>query len=407
MIESKKKAISNTLEIQKITPYILPILSFAIFLLIINKSLESTIVSLALFISQFLVLITGLIVSVFLLLQSLGKSNSLIQQICGGDTKHNCNHILSAKAANISSWLSLSDLGFLYFSGSLLLLLLSQNSHAVSILVLFNLLALPFTFWSVYYQWRIAKTWCRLCLIIQGLFWLQAIASFFILQDFPLFQDFNFIRISGLGLIFIFPLVLWLTVKPIYKSTQTIRPLKQELNKLKYNVDTFKNLLISQKQYVGTLPKTTIVLGNPDSNLEITMASNPFCSPCAKAHQFLEEWLKKEIDFRLNIIYTFTMDKNEKQNQFFSHLVKLKTENEQIVGAALQDWYKDDYGKLDKWKEKYPIKAEETDKLLLLEQVNWCKLNEVKGTPTFYINGYVLPENYRLKALKYVLMNME
>ena len=32
-----------------------------------------------------------------------------------------------------------------------------------------NILALPYTIFSVYYQWRVAKQWCVLCLVVQGL----------------------------------------------------------------------------------------------------------------------------------------------------------------------------------------------------------------------------------------------
>jgi thiol-disulfide isomerase/thioredoxin len=149
------------------------------------------------------------------------------------------------------------------------------------------------------------------------------------------------------------------------------------------------------------------VLGNPNATLQITMVSNPFCNPCAKAHQFLEEWLAKGIDFKLNIVYTFSMDDNDTRKQFFKQLIALRKVDEIQVENALKDWNSSDYPTLENWKAKYPANNTINDKIELLEQVNWCKLNEIKGTPTFFINTYKLPENYRLKDLKYVLMNLE
>nr|MBC7611731.1 thioredoxin domain-containing protein [Pseudopedobacter sp.] len=406
--EVQKQELKQKLNYKVLIPYLVPLFSIALIGILFFKSLTITLFSPILFTGQFICLVAGLSISVMLLIQSLGRSNSFIQQLCGSESKHNCNHILSSQAAHLTSWFSLSDLGFLYFSGSLLILFLSHDSTAAVAILTLNVLALPFTFWSVYYQWKIARTWCRLCLMIQGLFWLQALFSFFTLYKYPaLFSVFNFYQIPLLLIVFLFPSVVWLSSKDLFKNAQKLVPLQSELNKFKFNVEVFKNQLYSQNQYVGALPKTTIVLGNPDSLLAITMISNPFCNPCAKAHQFLEEWITKGMDFKLNIVYTFRMDENDKQQHFFKHLLAIQQTDIHLVEKALKNWYSQDYQKLDSWKEKYPINVKEEDKLELLEQVNWCKLNEIKGTPTFYINGYQLPKQYQLKDLKYVLMNLE
>jgi hypothetical protein len=405
--EEEKQIFSKKFNFKFLSNYILPVLSSLLFLFIFENAINTTVLNAGLFLGELISLLAGLSVSLLLIIQSLGKSNHFINQLCGADAKHNCNDILSSKAANITSWLTLSDLGFLYFSGSLVLLLFSKNAIAVSIVVGFNLLMLPFTFWSVYYQWRIANTWCRLCLMIQGLFWVQAIFSIYIfLQNPELFTGFYPSQILLYAILYIFSLVLWLNIKPYIKDLQQISPLKRELNQFKFNVEAFKNLLIDQKQYICALPKTSIVLGNPNASLEITMVSNPFCNPCAKAHQFLDEWLKKGMDVRLNIIYTFSMSAENQQKQFFEHLIALKEDAKYSIDEILQDWYSEDYQQLAHWKEKYPATQNENNKVELLEQFNWCKLNEIKGTPTFYVNGYQLPENYRIKDLKYVLMNL-
>jgi uncharacterized membrane protein len=406
--ESQKRDLKQKIDFAHISTYLLPLCAFLLLVITFSKTVNLSFFNPLAYSGQFICLLAGLIISVLLLIQSLGRSNSLIQQLCGGEAKHNCNHILSSKAAQITPWFSLSDLGFLYFSGSFLILLLSANSLATNAIIYLNLMALPFTFWSVYYQWQIAKTWCRLCLMIQGLFWLQAMFSIWAItqSNIPIAIP-NINDVLMLATAYLFPKVLWLSTKELFKNNIKNPQLKRELNRLKYNVDAFKNLLHSQNQYIGTLPKKTIVLGNPNAALQITMVSNPFCNPCAQAHQFLEEWIAKGIDFRLNIVYTFSMDDNDQQKQFFKQLLALQKTDEKQVESALHDWYSLDYQKLENWKIKYPANSTIDDKIELLEQVNWCKLNEIKGTPTFFINSYKLPENYRLKDLKYVLMNLE
>jgi len=406
--ESQKQELKQKIDFAHISTYLLPLFAISLLAIVFSKTVNSSFFNPLAYSGQFVCLLAGLVISVLLLIQSLGRSNSIIQQLCGGEAKHNCNSILSSKAAQITPWFSLSDLGFLYFSGSFLILLLSANSLATNAIIYLNLMALPFTFWSVYYQWRIAKTWCRLCLMIQGLFWLQAIFSIWtISQSTAQFAIPHLTDFLMLATVYLFPTVLWLSTKELFKNNLKTPQLKRELNRLKYNVDAFKNLLHSQNQYIGTLPKTTIVLGNPNATLQITMVSNPFCNPCAKAHQFLEEWLAKGIDFKLNIVYTFSMDDNDTRKQFFKQLIALRKVDEIQVENALKDWNSSDYPTLENWKAKYPANNTINDKIELLEQVNWCKLNEIKGTPTFFINTYKLPENYRLKDLKYVLMNLE
>jgi uncharacterized membrane protein len=406
--ESQKQELKQKIEFSQVLTYLLPLFAISLLVIIFSKTVNLSSFNPLAYTGQFICLLAGLSISILLLIQSLGRSNSLIQQLCGGEAKHNCNHILSSKAAQITTWFSLSDLGFLYFSGSFLILLLSANLLAANAIIYLNLMALPFTFWSVYYQWRIAKTWCRLCLMIQGLFWLQAIFSIWAITQKNMVIDIpNITDVLMLVTAYLFPTLLWLSTKELFKNNIKTPQLKRELNRLKYNVDAFKNLLHSQNQYIGTLPKTTIVLGNQNATLKITMVSNPFCNPCAQAHQFLDEWISKGIDFRLNIVYTFTMDDNDRQKQFFKHLLALQKTDEKQVESALHDWYSQDYQKLENWKIKYPANSIIDDKIELLEQVNWCKLNEIQGTPTFFINSYKLPENYRLKDLKYVLMNME
>ncbi|MFC5282411.1 vitamin K epoxide reductase family protein [Pedobacter alpinus] len=184
LTEVEKKTLQKRIKLTDIQPYIIPALFLTLLTFIFLNTYSASIFEPFVFTGIFLCLLSGLTVVVLLLIQSLGKGSAFIQQLCGADAKHNCNHIINSKAANVTQWFSLSDLGFLYFAGNLLLLFFSQNSTAVIFIVAFNFLALPFTLWSVYYQWRIAKTWCRLCLVIQGLFWVQALFSvYFITQS--------------------------------------------------------------------------------------------------------------------------------------------------------------------------------------------------------------------------------
>ncbi|HEY2722735.1 MAG TPA: hypothetical protein VGI82_13465 [Chitinophagaceae bacterium] len=56
-----------------------------------------------------------------------------------------------------------------------------------------NIFALPYTLFSVYYQWKVAKQWCILCLAVQGLLLLggaNCLINFSILRNSFLSFDF-------------------------------------------------------------------------------------------------------------------------------------------------------------------------------------------------------------------------
>ena len=114
----------------------------------------------------------GVGVSVLLLMHSINANNPFIQNLCSLGKKNNCNAILKSDAAKITSWLSWSEVGFFYFAGSFLSLLFVPSCS--SILFWLNLFALPYTFYSIFYQYK-HKNWCVLCCIVQALLWTEAI----------------------------------------------------------------------------------------------------------------------------------------------------------------------------------------------------------------------------------------
>jgi hypothetical protein len=100
----------------------------------------------------------GLVTAVFLLMQSIDANNPLIQRLCGGDNNRDCNAILSSKAAKITAWLSWSEVGFFYFAGTWLVLLFNSGHTAIiQALALLNIVSLPYTFYSINFQWRVVK----------------------------------------------------------------------------------------------------------------------------------------------------------------------------------------------------------------------------------------------------------
>lgn len=345
----------------------------------------------------------GLVTSVLLLIQSIDKNNPFVQALCTGTGKSDCNAILSSKAARVSAWLSWSEVGFFYFAGTLLVLLFSNGSAAVlQALAFLNLLSLPYTFYSIFYQARIAKQWCVFCCTVQALLWAEFIPLVTFLKAPVLLPGNNqwLLLLACMAL----PVVVWMFLKPLLMKSQQLKTLKPQLQKFKYNKELFDTSLQNQPKYTLPSEDWSIVLGNTEADTIITMVSNPYCPPCSKTHQELDSWLAKLDNIQLRIVFTADNTDNDNKTPVVRHLMALnETGDKELMKQALHDWYEQKQKDYKAWADVYPVQLDESKYHKLNKQKGWCEMAEVKATPTLLINGYVLPADYQVEDIKYML----
>jgi hypothetical protein len=120
----------------------------------------------------------GMVISTFLFVKSINNSNSFFDKLCNSGSKISCQSILDSPAAKITTWLTWSDAGFIYFYGSFLGLVLSLwkinslNTY-FTIQLVFSGVSLLFSIFSLYFQGIKAKMWCTLCLSVIVVFFLK------------------------------------------------------------------------------------------------------------------------------------------------------------------------------------------------------------------------------------------
>ena len=351
----------------------------------------------------FLMLITfsGLIVSILLLIQRIDANNPLIQKLCGSDSNKNCSAILSSKAAKITAELSWSEVGFFYFAGGFLVLLFGGGQkNVIQTLSWLNLISLPYTFYSVYYQWRVARQWCLFCCTVQVILWLQFLSYLPYLS-----QPIQIPGSRGLALLFagmLTPVILWVFLKPYLLLSGQVQPLKQQLFKFKYNAGLFQKRLKDEIKYALPNDEDTLLVGDRDAEKVITVISNPYCQPCAKAHQLLDEWVSGREDIKWQTVFYTTKRAEDKTAIVANHLMSLQAQyTELFVKQALNDWYKEkNYAALVK---KYPVKGSANNQGKLERQRSWCRTTGTTFTPTIFINGRKLPPPYQPEDIKYLL----
>lgn len=114
--------------------------------------------------------IGGLYLTYLLLQKSLKIKNPTADRVCGVLQEGGCDSVLEMKASKFFGIFSWSEVGFAYFSVSLLALLMFPQW--IRYLALCNVCCLPFTFWSIWYQRFRAHKWCTLCVSVQATLWL-------------------------------------------------------------------------------------------------------------------------------------------------------------------------------------------------------------------------------------------
>jgi protein-disulfide isomerase/uncharacterized membrane protein len=342
--------------------------------------------------------LTGVYISYLLVLKQMHIHSRYADKICSLFSKSDCNNVLESEAAKLWGVFGWSEIGLGYFSANVVLLLFLPQT--ISLLALINIVTLPYSFWSVWYQKVKAKQWCPLCLIVQVLLW-----SFFILNcifGHIHFQLFNYsviplFFIGSIYAIFVFGFNLLI---PNLSRGNEVEQVKQEINAIKADEAVFKALLTQQTHYDVSEVDSQIIFGNPDANLKITILTNPFCNPCAKMHKRVKKMLQ-DTNRKVSVQYILS-----------SFNADLEYANRYLIAVYLQKEQNEFEDIIAGWFEKgKSLKEVFFDKLQLVmnhpaietefqKHEAWREKTQIRATPTIFVNGYKLPDNYKIEDLR-------
>lgn len=342
----------------------------------------------------------GVLTGILLMWYELDRYNPVIQQLCKGGKHINCNAILQSDAANI--WgVSWSTIGLSYFSGQLISLLIhgviSQGMQAVTGIA--SLLALPYVLYSVYFQWRVAKQWCILCLAVQVVLMMQV--SIALWQNNMLIANFSANTLLQYLIFSALSFLAALLLLPILKKAKRSRYFTNQLKRLKYDPGVFNVVLNKQRDVHEGAAGLGIILGNPNATNRILKVCNPYCDPCANAHKPITELLERNPDVQLQIIFTATNGDEDRRKWPVRHLLAIAAENnEALIHQALDDWYLAPEKNYEHFASRYPIQDMAKHEGKIEAMHDWCTKARVAHTPTIFINNHELPDIYNIHDLK-------
>ena len=338
----------------------------------------------------------GVFISWLLMLKHLHIHSQYADKICSLFKQSDCNSVLESNAAKLFGMIGWSEVGLGYFITNVIALLFAPA--LVTYIALFNIATLPYAFWSVWYQYFRAKQWCPLCLMVQVLLW----------AIFAVNWIFGYIQIPELGFeeLLTFMMlgcgyavaVLGLNVLlPQVNTGKTVQHLRQSMNSIKADEDVFAALLKKQPRY-DTDCNSVIRFGNPHSPLQLTILSNPYCNPCAKMHKRIEELLRKTNN-HIGVQYFLSSFKDE-WNTTSKYLMAACLVDNSVAVQIFSDWFekgkalRDDYFRGMALNVTAPEVETEFQK-----HEAWRKKTQIRATPTVLVNGYKLPENYKIEDI--------
>ena len=364
-----------------------------------------------------LVTLIGSMVSLLLIWYELDQYNPVLQQLCGARKKVNCGAVLQSKGSKIAgtSW---SIIGFSYFVGILVIQLFwgITDPKALYISAWLNIIAIPYVGYSVYYQWRVAKQWCVLCLYVQCMLVLQLGVA--LMGGWPILLASSLIKpdlVIQIIAAFAIPFTATTILLPAQQQAKEKKQTFNKLQRLKHDPQIFEALLEKQKKTERSPLGLGIVIGNPNASYKIIKVCNPYCGPCALAHVPMEELLNNNPDVQIQIIFFVKSDESDSRSYPVKHLLAIAEKNDQpTIKKALDDWYLAEHKDYAKFAARYPMNGELKRQDKKIDDMEaWCTETRVEFTPTFFISGpgargdagtyHQLPEMYTVADLKYFL----
>ena len=238
--------------------------------------------------------IVGVTVGYFLLAKELGVTYQAIDALCsdnkGSSKTNNCDRVLKADINLLG--VNFSDAAATYFIFQLVAISLpAMRETFLWILAVLSILTLPVILFSLYYQYAVVKTWCKLCLIVVGVLLVQFVvfSVAYLNGSIPLSSSLSFMNLAVLVLLFLtigFSVIL---LKSIIERSNQLTQLAGNGNRVKHSVSVFTHLLKQQKKIDDTPFEKEMLLGNLYAPIKIIMVSNLYCNPCKLKHEIVDE----------------------------------------------------------------------------------------------------------------------
>ncbi len=322
--------------------------------------------------------------------------------------------MLGSKFAKGFAGITPADASVLYFAAQFVLYLLGcfYNPILAGIITI-AFAGIAVAAWSIYTQAVKLKEWCALCLCIVAVLLGQiAIATYFqfnnaltsIIPDSQLLIPFIAFAITILILT-----IIYLPIKQLIKTNTKNKQEIASFKKWKTDASLFMVQWEKEPTCDNTIWENDLLIGNANAPIRITVACNPYCGPCAKAHEELDKLIEKHpntIAIQVRLLFNPASAEDKRTiavKAILQQAIVSKTNNE--LKAMLADWFEwMDYEKWNtKWKDINNIDVTST----LLKHEIWNMETGITHTPTFFVNARKIPHRYSINDIEKMIPQLE
>lgn len=345
----------------------------------------------------------GLVLSIGVLSVEMGMQVKAVKEVCNSVSPSGCDAVLRSNYSKGIAGISIADAAISYFltqSGFYLL----SNWHPV-LLNTALLLCIPVIIvagLSLYAQQFILKKWCVICLGIVAVIIAQCLLAGLSVSSF--IGSFRISIPYAISFFVVQGIVCYL-FKGLKNFVTNIREKlmqAKELRRWKRNESLYL-YQSNQRPYVDcTTWDQELMLGNNEAPVQITIACNPYCGPCAAAHKIIDELYetyKEILCIKFRFLFPLDNPNNDLTIAVKAILQKAtRIHQDEERATMLSDWFK--LMNLEKWQQKWGPISDVNVEDLLKAHIHWMDdVAKVKGTPTFFINGRQLPRNYVIRDM--------
>lgn len=365
--------------------------------------------------------ISGAVVSYLIFSKDLGLKFDAIDKFCNSGKKSSCDEILKSEKSIVFGFLKFSDLIislFLYQLVVLGLFVLSNRpiNELWPLFMGIALLSIPAVLYSIYLQYVVLKTWCKLCLIVSGILILQfgmLIGNFFSDTTYWSIED----LLGPILFAIFYPIILSLTylVRSRIQEFNTIYQRAVHSERIKNSPKVFYDLLKQQNKAHFSPLNHELVIGNPNAPIKIIIVSNLYCAPCKVQHEEVsrlvesnKEYLSVSIRFvKVNKQFNKDISSTQYLLQYWWENIYNTEKETSLTEQLIHSWFSE--MNVESFASSHPLKELKVSnevKAIAELQEKWIEETGVLKTPTIFINDYELPSLYTIADLQRILPDL-
>lgn len=344
----------------------------------------------------------GLFFSIEALKTELGIESKVSQRFCNIVVNADCGQVINSVKSKWLQQIKISDISLWFFSSQLLALFVFSvagfTETFVTYMTVSLLLSSPITLYSIYFQYKIEKKWCLLCLAIVGVNYLEIAFSLFFKTNLK-FETLSSILFC---IIFLIVSILVYLIKPVFVEKRDLST--NYLKQIRFSKDylIFKNTLVkSETQF---FEKEYILLGNRESEHKISIVTSPTCEFCKAAH-FVFDNIYNQFKENLSISIRFNYYdflSIETKNLYLRLGEIYENETEIDFMQALKYWFENK--NLEDWFNKFgKLENPEKIEMKFIEITNENLEKDLNFTPNIFLNQYNFPNQYEVENLEYFI----